>query len=156
MCRTPAARLRRFRRPWRKHARRSRADRTGQAHGPRRAGAGRGPRPARRGHPPRLPARHGSTRHGGDGMNASSDYQKLRAHLAFLRMTAAAEALPGELDHASKASLTHAAFLERILAVEAAAVDERRRVSLARFASLPSPFTPADFDFSVQPSGAAN
>ena len=85
-------------------------------------------------------------------MNASSDYQKLRAHLAFLRMTAAAEALPGELDHASKASLTHAAFLERILAVEAGAVDERRRVSLERFASLPSPFTLADFDFSAQPS----
>jgi DNA replication protein DnaC len=85
-------------------------------------------------------------------MNASSDYQKLRAHLAFLRMTAAAEALPGELDHASKASLTHAAFLERILAVEAAAVDERRRASLERFASLPSPFTLADFDFGAQPS----
>jgi DNA replication protein DnaC len=91
-------------------------------------------------------------------MNASSDYQKLRAHLAFLRMTAAAEALPGELDHAGKASLTHAAFLERILAVEAveavgaAAVDERRRASLERFASLPSPFTLADFDFGAQPS----
>src|SRR5438105_1406507 len=85
-------------------------------------------------------------------MNASSDYQKLRAHLAFLRMTAAAGALPGELDRAAKASLTHAAFLERILAVEAAAVDDRRRASLARFASLPSPFTLADFDFSAQPS----
>ena len=31
-------------------------------------------------------------------MTESSEYQKLRAHLAFLRMTAAAEALPGELD----------------------------------------------------------
>jgi DNA replication protein DnaC len=67
-------------------------------------------------------------------VNASSDYQKLRAHLAFLRMTAAAEALPGELDHAARASLTHAAFLERLLAVEAGAVDERRRASLERFA----------------------
>ena len=85
-------------------------------------------------------------------MNASSDYQKLRAHLAFLRMTAAAGALPGELDHASKASLTHAAFPERILAVEAGAAGERRRVSPERFASLPSPFTLADFDFSAQPS----
>jgi DNA replication protein DnaC len=84
-------------------------------------------------------------------MNASSDYQKLRAHLAFLRMTAAAEALPGEPGHAARASLTHAAFLERILAVEAAAADERRRVSLERFASLPSPFTLADSGFSAQP-----
>ena len=33
-----------------------------------------------------------------------------------------------------------------------AAVEERRRQSLARFASLPSPFTLADFDFSAQPS----
>ena len=85
-------------------------------------------------------------------MTESSEYQKLRAHLAFLRMAAAAEALPGELDHAIKAKLTHQGFLERLLAIEAAAVDERRRVSLSRFASLPSPFTVADFDFSAQPS----
>lgn len=85
-------------------------------------------------------------------MTESSDYQKLRAHLAFLRMTAAAEALPGELDYAVKAKLTHQAFLERLLALEVDATDERRRMSLARFASLPSPFTLADFDFSAQPS----
>ena len=85
-------------------------------------------------------------------MTGSSEYQKLRAHLAFLRMTAAAEALPGELDYALKQKLTHQGFLERLLAIEVAAVDERRRASLARFASLPSPFTLADFDFSAQPS----
>ncbi len=33
-------------------------------------------------------------------MTEGSEYQKLRSHLAFLRMTAAAEALPGELDQA--------------------------------------------------------
>jgi len=85
-------------------------------------------------------------------MSASSDYQRLRAHLAFLRMSAAAEALPALLDEAVKAKLSNQAFLERLLAVEVDAVDERRRVSLARFASLPSPFTLADFDFSAQPS----
>ena len=85
-------------------------------------------------------------------MSAESDYQRLRAHLAFLRLTAAAEALPGLLDEATAASLSHSAFLERLLAVEVAAVDERRRSSLARFASLPSPFTLADFDFGAQPS----
>ena len=85
-------------------------------------------------------------------MSESSEYQRLRSHLAFLRMAAAAEALPGELDHAREAGLTHQGFLERLLAVEVAAVDERRRSSLARFASLPSPFTLADFDFSAQPS----
>lgn len=85
-------------------------------------------------------------------MSESSDYQRLRAHLGFLRMSAAAEALPSELDHARAAGLTHQGFLERLLATEVAAVDERRRSSLARFASLPSPFTLADFDFSAQPS----
>ncbi len=85
-------------------------------------------------------------------MNEGSDYQRLRAHLAFLRMGAAAEALPALLDEAVKAKLTNSAFLERLLAVEVDAVDVRRRASLARFASLPSPFTLADFDFSAQPS----
>jgi DNA replication protein DnaC len=86
-------------------------------------------------------------------MTANSDYQRLRAHLAFLRMAAAAEVLPGLLEEATKASsrLSHSAFLERLLAVEVAAVEQRRRASLARFASLPSPFTLADFDFSAQP-----
>jgi DNA replication protein DnaC len=85
-------------------------------------------------------------------MSEASEYQKLRSHLAFLRMAAAAEALPGELDHATKANLSHSAFLERLLSVEVGAVDDRRRASLARFASLPSPFTLGDFDFSAQPS----
>ena len=82
-------------------------------------------------------------------MTEHSDYQRLRAHLAFLRMAAAAEALPGLLDEAAKTKLSNQAFLERLLAVEVDAVDERRRVSLARFASLPSPFTLADFDYSA-------
>jgi len=85
-------------------------------------------------------------------MSENSKYQTLRAHLAFLRMSAAAEALPEALDHAIKAKLSHQDFLERLLAVEVASVDERRRMSLTRFASLPSPFTLADFDFSAQPS----
>ncbi len=46
-------------------------------------------------------------------MSAGSDYQRLRAHLAFLRMGAAAEALPGLLDEAAKAGLGNQAFLER-------------------------------------------
>ena len=66
-------------------------------------------------------------------MNAGSEYQQLRAHLASLRMAAAAEALPALLDEATKAAsrLTHQAFLERLLSVEVAAVEERRRASLA-------------------------
>jgi len=86
-------------------------------------------------------------------MSAASDYQRLRSHLAFLRLSAAAEALPGLLEEAVRdKALSPTELLERLLAVEVDAVDERRRASLARFASLPSPFTLADFDFSAQPS----
>jgi DNA replication protein DnaC len=86
-------------------------------------------------------------------VSANSDYQRLRSHLAFLRMTAAAEALPGLLEQATNPAgrLSHSAFLEQLLEVEVAAVEERRRSSLARFACLPSPFTLADFDFAAQP-----
>ncbi len=86
-------------------------------------------------------------------MSAASDYQRLRSHLAFLRMSAAAEALPGLLEEAARdKALSATALLERLLAVEVDAVDDRRRASLARFASLPSPFGLADFDFAAQPS----
>lgn len=43
-------------------------------------------------------------------------------------------------------------MLEKLLAVEVEAVEERRRATLERFASLPSPFTLSDFDFSAQPT----
>jgi DNA replication protein DnaC len=85
-------------------------------------------------------------------MSENSTYQKLRAHLAYLRLTAAAEALPAELDHAAKAKLGHTAFLERLLNVEVAATETRRHASLERFASLPAPWRLDDFDFDAQPS----
>ncbi|MGH9087194.1 MAG: IS21-like element helper ATPase IstB [Acidimicrobiales bacterium] len=85
-------------------------------------------------------------------MTERSDYQKLRAHLAFLRMGAAAEALPGLLDEAMRTKCSTQVVLEKLLSVEVDAVEERRRVTLERFASLPSPFTLADFDFTAQPS----
>src|SRR5271154_102088 len=85
-------------------------------------------------------------------MSDNSIYQTLRGHLAYLRLAAAAEALPGELDHAMKSKLTHTAFLERLLAVEVEATELRRRASLERFASLPSLWRLSDFDFDAQPS----
>jgi DNA replication protein DnaC len=85
-------------------------------------------------------------------MSEDSIYQQLRAHLAYLRLAAAAEALPGELDHAKANKLGHTAFLERLLAVEVGATETRRRTSLERFASLPSQWRLADFDFDAQPS----
>lgn len=85
-------------------------------------------------------------------MSENQVYQKLRGHLAALRMTAAAEALPAELDHARASGLTHTAFLERLLALEVDAAHARRQASLARFACLPAPWQIADFDFDAQPS----
>jgi DNA replication protein DnaC len=85
-------------------------------------------------------------------MTENSIYQQARSHLAYLRMAAAAEALPAELDHAAKEKLGHTAFLERLLGVEVSATETRRRASLERFASLPSPFRLEDFDFDAQPS----
>jgi DNA replication protein DnaC len=72
--------------------------------------------------------------------------------LGTLRLAAAAEALPAELERASAEKLSHTAFLERLLAKEVEATLARRQTSLARFACLPSPSRISDFDFSAQPS----
>jgi DNA replication protein DnaC len=85
-------------------------------------------------------------------VSESSVYQQLRGHLAELRLAAAAEALPAELDHAAAGNLSHTAFLERLLAVEVTATTARRQASLARFACLPAPWQLSDFDFDAQPS----
>jgi DNA replication protein DnaC len=85
-------------------------------------------------------------------MTDNSTYQRLRGHLAYLRLAAAAEALPGELDHANNNKLSHTAFLERLLGVEVAATEARRHAGLERFANLPAPWRLDDFDFDAQPS----
>jgi DNA replication protein DnaC len=85
-------------------------------------------------------------------VSENSTYQRLRGHLAYLRLAAAAEALPAELDHAAKAKLGHTAFLERLLDIEVAATEARRHAGLERFASLPAPWRLEDFDFDAQPS----
>ena len=84
-------------------------------------------------------------------MSESSTYQEIRSHLAYLRLGAAAEALPGELDHARENKLGHSEFLHRLLKVGVKAAIQRC-AGLERFACLPSPWTLDDFDFSAQPS----
>jgi DNA replication protein DnaC len=81
-----------------------------------------------------------------------SRYQQLRSNLAFLRLGAAAEALPGVLDQANKDKVGHTECLLRLTDVEVAATTERRRQSLERFARLPAPWRLEDFDFDAQPS----
>ena len=79
-------------------------------------------------------------------------YQQLRNHLHYLRLEAAAEALPLELETAAKQKLGHTAFLERLLALEVTATEERRLRGRLRFASLPASWRLEDFDFDAQPS----
>jgi DNA replication protein DnaC len=84
-------------------------------------------------------------------MSEDSIYQQLRGNLAYLRLAAAAEALPAELDVAMKQKLSHSVFLKRLLDTEVLATEARRRESLERFARLPAPWRIEDFDFDAQP-----
>jgi DNA replication protein DnaC len=83
---------------------------------------------------------------------AESRYQKLRSHLHYLRLEAAAEALPAALERAHVEKLSHSAFLERLLRIEVDATEARRLAGRLRFASLPAAWTLADFDFDAQPA----
>jgi DNA replication protein DnaC len=85
-------------------------------------------------------------------MNEQSLYQQLRNHLHYLRLEGAAEALPGALEKAAKERLSHTAFLERLLALEVKATEERRLKGRFRFASLPALWRLEEFDFEAQPS----
>jgi DNA replication protein DnaC len=83
---------------------------------------------------------------------ADSLYQQVRSHLAYLKLTAAAEALPGELDHARDTKATHTEFLQRLLTIEVDATEARRHAGRLRFANFPAPWRIEDFDFGAQPS----
>jgi len=78
-------------------------------------------------------------------------YQRLRAHLGFLKLTDAAEALPRILDQARADKLSLVDRLEKLLAVEVTATEERKLTSRLRFACLPAPWRLADFDYTAQP-----
>jgi DNA replication protein DnaC len=85
-------------------------------------------------------------------VSQASTYQKLRGHLAYLNLTAAAEVLPAELERATQEKLSHTAFLEHLLQIEVASTQERRLASRLRFACLPAPWRLEDFDFDAQPT----
>ncbi|MGH3815877.1 MAG: ATP-binding protein [Pseudonocardiaceae bacterium] len=78
-------------------------------------------------------------------------YQRLRTHLATLRLHAAAEALTAVLDTARAQDLSATAAMEQLLGIEVEATQARRHASRLRFACLPAPHTLADFDFAAQP-----
>ena len=84
-------------------------------------------------------------------LSQASTYQRLRAHLAELKLTTAAEHLPGVLDQATAEGLSMTAALERLLGLEVEATEARRLAGRLRFASLPSPATLEDFDLEAAP-----
>ena len=85
-------------------------------------------------------------------MSKDSLYQQLRAHLAYLKPAAAAEALPGHLERARQQDIGHTEFLQALLRVEVEATETRRWNARIRFANFPTPWQLDDFDFSAQPS----
>lgn len=84
-------------------------------------------------------------------MSEARRYQQLRAHLSYLKLDNAAEALPRVLDQVRMENLSMTAALERLLEIEVNATEERRLAGRLRFACLPDPWTLADFDFAAQP-----
>jgi DNA replication protein DnaC len=78
-------------------------------------------------------------------------YQQLRAHLGYLKLNDAADALPRILDETRAGRLSVTAAMEQLLEIEVTATEQRRLTSRMRFACLPEPWTLADFDFAAQP-----
>jgi DNA replication protein DnaC len=78
-------------------------------------------------------------------------YQRLRAHLDDLKLSAAAGSLTTVLDAAREQDLSLITAMEQLFAIEVAAVHARRQTGLLRFACLPAPYGIDDFDFSAQP-----
>jgi DNA replication protein DnaC len=77
----------------------------------------------------------------------ASRYQRLRGHLAALRLHTAAEHLPTVLDTAAAEELSVTATLERLLSLEVDATEARRLAGRLRFACLPTPAGLDDFDY---------
>ena len=78
-------------------------------------------------------------------------YQRLRGHLAYLKLSAAIEALPGLLDDARDGQLTVLDALDQLMGTEAAAAEARKLTSRLHWAALPAPWRIEDYDFAAQP-----
>lgn len=84
-------------------------------------------------------------------MNSQSQYQQLRSHLAYLKLPAAAEALPEQLENARQGDVSHTEFIEQLLRIEVEATRERRWKTRMKLANFPTRWKLEDFDFSAQP-----
>jgi len=82
---------------------------------------------------------------------AASTYQRVRSHLAYLKLGAAAEALAPALRSAEAERPSYADFLDGLLGTEVSATEERRLERRLRLAGFPHRKTLGEFDFSAQP-----
>ena len=83
--------------------------------------------------------------------DAAAAYQRLRGHLAYLGLRAAADELPALLDEARDGRLSLLDGLERLMGTEAAAAESRKLASRLHWAALPAPWRIGDYDFAAQP-----
>jgi hypothetical protein len=74
------------------------------------------------------------------GVHAAA-YQRLKAHLTYLKLTTDAEHLPEVLDQTRTHDLSPTATLEQLLALEVEQTEARRITGRLRFASLPTAAT---------------
>ncbi len=81
----------------------------------------------------------------------ATSYQRLREHLAYLKLTTAAETLGAELDRALEEKLSATQVLETLLESEVEETKARRQRGRLRFARYPVIKTLAEFDFDFQP-----
>jgi DNA replication protein DnaC len=79
-------------------------------------------------------------------------YQRLREHLAYLKLPALAEQLAAALQAAETDKPSYTRFLHDLLHVEVSATEQRRLDGRLRFASFPADKTLEQFDFDAQPS----
>ena len=82
-------------------------------------------------------------------MSKDSVYQQLRSHLAYLKLAAAAEALPAHLEAARQQDLGHTRFLEALLGSRSKPLN-----SQMRFANFPTAWQLDDY-VSSPPSPAS-
>ena len=82
----------------------------------------------------------------------ATSYQRLREHLAYLQLGAAAENLSAELDRGLREKASATQVLERLLEIQVEDTRARRQRGRLRFARYPVHKTLAEFDLDFQPS----
>jgi len=84
-------------------------------------------------------------------VSRDSAYQRVRSHLAYLKLQTAAERLAPALQDAETEKPAYADFLDRLLGEEVDATEQRRLERRLRLAGFPHQKTLEEFDFSAQP-----